>query len=70
MVASRQVLNPLYISTSRQRGRVFGALAEDSRRTTIPFLRKYIIPAAKRAVAVLLEFAAPETAEVVSEAVG
>ena len=34
-------------------------------RTAIPFLRKYIVPAAKRVSSDLLEFAVPEIAEVV-----
>ena len=46
--------------------RGFGALAQVIGRTAIPFLRKYIVPAAKRVRADLLEFAAPEMAEVVS----
>ena len=48
------------------RGRGFGALAQVIGRTAIPFLRKYIVPAAKCVSAYLLEFAVPENAEVVS----
>ena len=66
MVASRQVEIPYYRGVGRQRGRGFGALAQVIGRTEIPFLRKYIVPAAKRVVADLLEFAVPEIAEVVS----
>ena len=66
MVASRQVEIPYYRGVGRQRGRGFGALAQVIGRTAIPFLRKYIVPAAKRVVADLLEFAVPEIAEVVS----
>ena len=66
MVASRQVEIPFYRGVGRQLGRGFGALAQDIGRTTIPFLRKYIVPAAKRLGADLLEVAAPEIAEVVS----
>ena len=62
MVDSRQVEFPFYRGVSRQRGREFGALAQ----TSIPFLRKYIVPAAKRVGADLLEFAVPEIAEVVN----
>ena len=65
MVASREVEIPYYRGVGRQRGRGFGALAEVIRRTAIPFLRKYIVPAAKRVGADLLEFAVPEIAEVV-----
>ena len=66
MVASRQVEIPYYRGVGRQRGRGFGALAQVIGRTAIPFLRKYIVPAAKRVGADLLEFAVPEIADVVS----
>ena len=66
MVASRQVEVPYYRGVGRQRGRGFGALAQVIGRTAIPFLRKYIVPAAKRIGADLLEFAAPEIGEVIS----
>ena len=64
MVASRQVQIPFYRGVGRQRGRRFGASAQVIGRTAIPFLRKYIVPAAKRVGADLLEFAVPEIAEV------
>ena len=66
MVASRQIEIPYYRGVGRQRGRGFGALAQVISRTAIPFLRKFIVPAAKRVGADLLEFAVPEIAEVVS----
>ena len=66
MVASREVEIPFYRGVGRQRGRGFGALAQVIGRTAIPFLRKYIVPAAKLVGADLLEFAVPEIAEVVS----
>ena len=66
MVASRQVEIPFYRSVGRQRGRGFGALAQVIGRTVIPFLHKYIVPAAKRVGAASLEFALPEIAEVFS----
>ena len=66
MVASREVEIPYYRGVGRQRGRGFGALAQVIGRTAIPFLRKYIVPAAKRVGSDLLEFAVPEIAEVVS----
>ena len=66
MVASRQVEIPFYRDIGRQRGRGFGALAQVIGRTATPFLRKCILPAAKRVGADLMELAAPETAEVVS----
>ena len=66
MVASTEVEIPFYKGVGRQRGRGFGALAQVIGRTATPFLRKYIVPAAKRVGADLLEFAVPEIAEVVS----
>ena len=66
MVASREVEIPFYRCVGRQRGRGLGALAQIIGRTAIPFLRKYIVPAAKRVGADYLEFAVPEIGEVVS----
>ena len=66
MVASREVEIPYYRGFDRQRGRGFGALAQVNGRTAIPFLRKYIVPAAKRIGTNMLEFAVPEIAEFVS----
>ena len=66
MVASREVEIPNWRAVGRQRGRGFGALVQVVGRTTIPFLCKYIVPAAKRVGADLLEFAVPEVAEVVN----
>ena len=66
MVASREVEIPYYRGVGRQRGRGFGAPAQVIGRTAISFLRKCIIPAAKRVGADLLDFAVPESAVVVS----
>ena len=66
MVASNQVEIPYYRGIGRQRGRGFGALAQVIGRTAIPFLRKYIVPAAKRVGADLLELAAPEIGNVIT----
>ena len=66
MVASSQVEIPYYRGVGRQRGRGFGELAQVIGRTAIPFLRKYIVPAAKSVGADLLDFAVPGIAEVVS----
>ena len=66
MVASRQVEIPFSRGVGLQRERGFGALAQVIGRSAIPFLRKYIVPAAKRVGADLLVFAVPEVAEVVS----
>ena len=66
MVASRQEEVPYYRAVGRQRGRGFGALAQAIVRTAIPFLREYVVPAAKRIGADVLEFAAPEIVEVIS----
>ena len=66
MTASRQVEIPFNRAIGRQRRRGFGALAQVIGRTAIPFLCKDIVPASKRVSTDLLEFAAPEIAEVVS----
>ena len=66
MVASRQVEIPYYRADEMQKGRGFGALAQVIGKPAIPFLRKYVVPAAKRIGADLLEFAAPETGDVIS----
>ena len=66
MVASNTLELPYYKGIGRQRGLGFAALAQVIGRTAIPFLRKYNVPAAKRLGADLLEFAAPEVADVVS----
>ena len=66
MVASNTLELPYYKGIGRQKGRGFGALAQVIGKTAIPFLRKYIVPAAKRVGADLLEFAVPEVADVVS----
>ena len=65
MVASNFFELPYYKSIGRQSGRGFGALAQVFGRTAIRFLRKYIVPAAKRVGADLLEFAVPEVVDVV-----
>ena len=67
MVASNTLKLPYYKGNGRQRGRTFGALAQVIGRTTIPSLRKFVVSAAKRMGAGLLEFAVPEVAEIVSE---
>ena len=66
MVASNTLELPYYKGIGRRRGRGFGALAQVIGRTAISFLRKHIVPAAKRVGADLLEFAVPEVADVVS----
>ena len=66
MLASRQVDIPDSRAVGKQRGRGFGALAQVFGRTAIPFLRKYVVPVAKRIGADMLDFAAPEIGEVIS----
>ena len=66
IVASNTLELPYCRVIERQRGRGFGALARVIGRTAIPFLRKYIVPAATRVGADLLEFAVSEVADVVS----
>ena len=48
MVAQSSVNFPNFRDHTRQRGRGFGALAQTLGRTTIPFSKKHIVPAAKR----------------------
>ena len=66
MVAQNSADFPIFRGHARQRGRAFGALAQTLGRTAIPFIKKYIVPAAKRIGADLFEIAAPEIGEVVS----
>ena len=66
MVASIEVEIPYYRGVGRQSGRGFGALAKVIGGTAIPFLRKYIVPAAKRVGADMLEFTVPVIGEVFS----
>lgn len=66
MVAPSNTDLPYFKGYGRQRGRGFGALAQTIGRTAIPFLRKYVVPAARRVGADLLEYAAPEIGEVLS----
>ena len=66
MVASKQVETPYYRVVVKQKGRGSGALAQIIGRTAFPFLRKFVIPVAKRMGADMLDFAAPEIGEVIS----
>ena len=66
MGASNTVELLYYKGIGRQRGRGLGALAQVIGRTAFPFLRKYIVPAAKRVGADLLEIAVPDVVDVVS----
>ena len=66
MVASRQVEITYYRGVGRQNGKGFRALAQVIGRTAIAFLRKYVVPAAKRIGADMLEFAEPEIGGVIS----
>ena len=65
MVASRPVESPFKRGFGRQREWGFGPLSQFIGRTAIPFWRKYIVPAAERVGADLLEVAAPEVADAV-----
>ena len=65
MVVSGQAEIPFYRGVGPQHGRGYGALAQVIGRNATPFLPNWIVPAAKRVGADLLEFAAPEIAEVV-----
>ena len=64
MIVSRQVEIPFFRSNGSQRRRGFGALAQVIQTSKIPFLRKYVVAAAKRTGADFSEFAAPQIAAV------
>ena len=66
MVAQSSANFSIFRGHARQRGRGFGAPAQTLGRTAIPFMKKYIVPAAERIGADLFEIAAPEIGEVVS----
>ena len=66
MVAQSSANFPIFRGHARQGGRGFGGIAQTLGRTAIPFIKKYIVPAAKRFGADLFEIAAPEIGEVVS----
>ena len=66
MVAQNSANFPIFRGHARQCGRDFGALSQTFGRTAIPFIKKYIVPVAKRIGADLFEVAAPEIGEVVS----
>ena len=62
MVASWQVELAFFRGIGRKCGKETGALSQVVGRIAILFLRKYIVPAAKRVGADLLEFTVPEVA--------
>ena len=62
MVAQNSANFPIFRGHARQRGKGF---AQTLGRTAIPFIKKYVGPAAKRIRADLFEIAAPEIGEVV-----
>ena len=66
MVARSSANFPIFRGHARQRERGFGALAQTLGRAAIPSIKKYIVPAAKKIGANLIEIAAPEIGEVVS----
>ena len=66
MVASNTLELPYYKGIGHQRARGFGALAQVIGKTAILFLKNYIVPAAKRVGADLLEFEVPEIVDVLS----
>ena len=51
---------PYFEGNPRQRGRGFGALARTIARTTLPILKKYVLPAAKKIGRDVIESAIPE----------
>ena len=66
MVASNTLELPYYKGIRGQKGRGFGAPVQVIGRTTISFMRKNIVTAAKRVGADLFEFAVLEVADVLS----
>ena len=64
MVSSKQVDILFHRGTGLQHLWGFGSLAHAAGRIVTPFLRKFIVPAAKCVGTDLLEFVAPEFAEV------
>ena len=66
MVASTQVEIPYHRAVGRQGKGIWGSCTSNWENNSSPFLRKYVVPAAKRTGAVMLEFAAPEIGEVFS----
>ena len=66
MVALGEVEILFYRGVGRQRGRGFGALAQFIRKIAIPFLKNYLVPAARRIGADMLGFAVREIADLVS----
>ena len=56
MDASRELELPYYREVTRQRGRGFGALAQVIGRTAVPFVEKFIVPAARSVGTGLLEY--------------
>ena len=63
MVAKNSADSRIFRGLARQRGRGFGALVQTLGRIAIPYIKKYIVPAAKRIGAILFEIAAPEIGE-------
>ena len=57
---------PYFKGVPRQRGRGFGALARTVARTTLPILKKYVLPAAKKIGRDVIESAIPEIGGVLS----
>ena len=56
MVAQSSAYFSIFRGHARQRGRGFGALAQTFGRTAIPFIEKYLVPAAKNAKKKNLKF--------------
>ena len=63
----QQAVLPHYSSYSRQRGSGFGALVAGIGRVALPFVRKFLLPAAKKVGRDLLIDSIPELVDVVSK---
>ena len=57
---------PYFKGVPRQRGRCVGALARTVARATLPILKKYVLPAAKKIGQDVIESAIPEIGGVLS----
>ena len=67
MVAQNSADFPIFRRHTRKRERGFGALAQTLGRTANPFIKKNLVPAAKRIGGDLFEIAASEIGEVFIE---
>ena len=65
MAAQNSADFPFSRGHAAEHGRTFGALVQTLGRTAIFFIKKYLVPAAKKIGADLFQIAAPEIGEIV-----